>query len=149
MSAKPNIGRPTTHMEVEGELCKLFYNKFGKEALPLITRAFRDWGLVLGERLKAKIPQADFKTAVEAYLKPVMDREPPPEIISSSEDKVELKVYTCPFALKDAGQELCEAMMAMDRAILESIIGDDAEMELPRSVAAGDDHCLGIIKRRC
>ena len=47
-----SLGPPTNHMEVEGNLCKLFYRKFGEEALPIIGAVFRQWGIILVENFK-------------------------------------------------------------------------------------------------
>jgi len=134
-------------MEVEGELCKLFYQKFGQEALPIIAAVFRQWGLVIGERMRAKMPEVDFKAAIEAYLKPVLGREPKPEIIELSEKRIEIKVFTCPYRLKDAGKELCEAMTAMDRAVIESLVKEEIKFEVTKTMAAGDEFCGGIFAR--
>jgi hypothetical protein len=149
MSDKRNFTNlPTNHMEVEGELCKLFYQRFGQEALPTISAVFHEWGLVLGERMRAKIPQANPKSTMEVYLKPVMEREPRPEI-KLSEKRIEMKVFTCPYRLKGAGRELCEAMTSMDRAMVEALLPEDMKerirVELLETVAAGDECCHAII----
>ena len=133
---------PTNHMEVEGELCKFFYRRFGQEALPIIEAVFYKWGLVLGERMKAKLPNTDLKTAIQAYIKPVLDREPKPELIELSDERAELKVFTCPYRLDNAGAALCKAMMAMDRAIIETLMGQGVKLEIRCSLANGDGYCL-------
>jgi len=139
--------RPTNHMEVEGELCKLFYAKFGNAALPVIEAVFTAWGQFLGERLKNQLPSRDFKDVVEAHIKPALQREPKPEIVELSPDRVELKIFVCPYHLNGYGKELCEAVMAMDRAIISTASDVEVKMSLPKSLAAGDEWCHGIFER--
>ena len=139
---------PTSHTEVEGELCKRFYNKFGQEALPIIEDVFREWGTVLGEKRKAKMPKVDLRAAIEAYFGPALNREPKPKIIEPCEGRIELHNFVCPYCLNGAGRELCQAMMAMDRAMLETLLGDEIDYEVPKTVADGDEYCLGVITRK-
>nr|HID57627.1 hypothetical protein [Desulfobacterales bacterium] len=147
MGKKAEERRPQSHMEVEGLLCKNFYKRFGKAVLPMIEEVFRQWGRVLGERMKKKLGDVDFKTAVLTYIKPATKREPKAEIIEATEKRVELKVYACPYILNGQGQELCEAMMAMDREIINAIIKDEVRLELPKTLAKGDDYCHAILTR--
>ena len=144
--AEPKVSRPANHMEVEGELCKLFYQRFGNEALPIIEAVFHEWGITIGERLKAKMPARGLKAAIETYMAPVMDREPKPEIIECSDKKFEANIFTCPYRLNGAGRPLCEAMTAMDRAILEALIKGEVENRVLKTLAdPGGECCCGII----
>ena len=146
---KPIVSRPANHMEVEGELCKLFYQRFGDKALPIIEAVFREWGIVIGEGLRAKVPAGDLKAAVETYLRPTMAREPKPEIIEATNEKVELKVFTCPYRLNGAGRPLCEAMTAMDKAAIGTLVGAEIEIKPFKTLAApGDECCHGVITRK-
>jgi predicted hydrocarbon binding protein len=135
-------------MEVEGELCKLFYHKFGAEALPIVRSVFKAWGTYLGERRSEKLGgKMDFKAAVEAQMKPAMDREPKPEIIEFSDERVEIKIRMCPYRLKGGIKPLCDAMEEMDRAVLQSICRDNLEVEVIESLANDDDCCHAIYKK--
>jgi len=138
----------TNHMEVEGELCKLFYQKFGDEALPIVSSVFRRWGAYLGERRKEKLGgKLDFKAAVEAQMKPAMEREPKPEIIEFSDERVEIKIHLCPYRLKGGIKPLCEAMEEMDRAVIQSISKDNIETEIIESLANDDECCHAIYRK--
>ena len=139
---------PSNHMELEGELCKLFYRRFGEGALPIIAEVFRSWGLVLGRRTKDKLSNVSFKVALEAYFQPVTAREPKPEIIEFTEKKAKVKVFNCPYRLNGAGIALCEAMTSMDRAFLEVLLDGNIELELRESLASGDPYCLAILSRK-
>ncbi|MFQ5987806.1 MAG: hypothetical protein ACE5H6_03035 [Dehalococcoidia bacterium] len=137
---------PSNHMEVEGELCKLFYQRFGKAALPIIEAVFGEWGRFLGEKMGSKLPSRDFCSVVRAHIQPALEREPKPEILESSPSRVELKVFACPYHLEGKGRELCQAMMAMDREIIKAAAEVQVKMSLPRSIAAGDGWCHGIFE---
>jgi len=138
---------PQSHMEVQGVLCKTFYEKFGKEALPIIEDVFRRWGKVLGERMKQKLGDMDFKTAALTYIEPALHRKPKAEIIKATDTRVEMKAYACPYLLNGQGKEICEAMMAMDSEIIGTIIKDKIRLELPKSLAMGDEYCHGIFTK--
>lgn len=146
---KITVSRPADHMEVEGELCKLFYQRFGDDALPTIEAVFRDWGMALGQRLKVKTPGKGLKAAVETYVAPAMAREPKPEIIESSDKRFEGKFFTCPYRLNGAGRPLCEAMIAMDKAMVETLAGEELDVQLLKTLAApGDECCHAVITRK-
>jgi predicted hydrocarbon binding protein len=143
------VSRPANHMEVEGELSKLFYQRFGDGALPIIEAVFREWGMALGETLKAKSPVRGLKAAVETYVAPAMAREPKPEILESSDKRFEGKFFTCPYRLNAAGRPLCEAMIAMDKAMVETLAGEELEVQLVKTLAApGDECCHAVIMRK-
>ncbi len=143
------VSRPVNHMEVEGELCKLFYQRFGDEALPIIEAVFHEWGTVIGEGLKAKVPAGELKVAAETYLKPTVAREPKPKIIEATNERFEIKVFTCPYRLNGAGRLLCEAMSAMDKAAIETLVGAKVEMKQIKTLAAPEDECChGVITRK-
>ena len=138
----------TNHMEVEGELCELFYRRFGDEALPIVRSVFKRWGDYLGDRRREKLGgRVDFEAAVEAQMKPAMEREPKLEIIASSDERVEIKVHVCPYRLRGGIKPLCDAMEEMDRAILQSICKEDIELEIVGSLANDDECCHGIYKK--
>lgn len=152
MSAKEEVfditrllSTPTNHMEVEGELCKLFYKKFGDEALPIIQAVFREWGLYIGQRRKAQMQGEGLKAAAETHLRPALEREPKPEIIELSDERVEIKVFTCPYCLKGWGRPLCAAMEAMDGAIMETLLGREIAGGQLEVIAAGDECCHSVI----
>ncbi len=138
----------TNHMEVEGELCKLFYHKFGDEALPIVRSVFTRWGAYLGERRREKLGgKVDFKAAVEAQMKAAMERELKPEIIEFSDERVEIKIHLCPYRLKGGIKPLCEAMEEMDRAVIQSISKDNIETEIIESLANDDECCHAIYRK--
>lgn len=143
---KSQLPPPTNHMEVEGNLCRLFYEKFGDEALPLIESVFHNWGVILGQSMRAKMPSHSPKAALEFYLKPAMNREPRPIMKELPGNRLMVRVFTCPYRLQGAGEALCHAMMAMDRAMLDTAAGIKLEWKYTKLIAVGDDCCEGIIR---
>ncbi|MBI4774379.1 MAG: L-2-amino-thiazoline-4-carboxylic acid hydrolase [Deltaproteobacteria bacterium] len=139
--------QPQSHMEVEGLLCKKFYEKYGDKALPVIRDVFQQWGEVQGKKMKKKLGDMDFKTAVLTYVDPATKREPKAEIIEAKDDRVEIKVYACPYILDGHGRDLCEAMMAMDSEIIRAIVPGRIELELRSTLAAGDPCCHAVFAR--
>ena len=140
------LTRPTNHMEVEAELCKLFYKKFGEEALPIIRAVFREWGLHLGQRRKAEMEGEGLKAACETFLKPALQREPKPEIIELSDERLEMKIFACPYHLKGWGRELCEAMEEMDGATMATLVGRELAGQHLKVIAAGDECCHVVME---
>jgi hypothetical protein len=147
METKLETVPPQNHMEVEALLCKKFFEKFGDEALPVIREVFKQWGKVQGERLKSKLGDLDFKTAVLTYVEPATKREPKAIIVEATDNRVEMKVYACPYLLNGYGQDLCEAMMAMDSEIIRALVPGKIKQELSETLASGHDCCHAIITR--
>jgi len=133
---------PTTAMEVQGELCKLFYKEFKERSIPIIKKVFGEYGKYVGNIMKNKIKgEVEFKEAFELYLKPVMKREPVPEFIKFTDKAIHIKIFFCPWNLQGAGQELCEAMTEMDIEILKGLLGFNLDLKLIKTLAAGDECC--------
>ncbi len=135
-------------MEVLGELCRIFYEKFGKEALSPIRAVFRQWGKEIGEKKRQSLGQKSFREAIFAYMEPATKRDPKPDILFASDEKVEIKVYTCPYRLNNLGIELCEAMMAMDYEIIKALLPNTkVRLRIVKCLANGDDFCHAIFER--
>ena len=109
---------------------------------------FRDWGTALGERSKANTPGKGLKAAVKTYVAPAMAREPKPRIVESSDRRFEGRFFTCPYRLNCAGRLLCQAMTAMDKAMVETLTGEELEVQLLKTLAAPRDECCHAIIRR-
>jgi hypothetical protein len=109
---------------------------------------FKRWGDYLGDGRREKLGgRVDFEAAVEAQIKPAMEREPKLEIIASSDERVEIRVHVCPYRLKGGIKPLCEAMDEMDRAILQSISKENIELEIVGSLPSDDKCCHGIYRK--
>lgn len=140
------LTKPTNHMEVQGELCKLFYHQFGDEALPIIEAVFGAWGQHLGAAMRSKMSGSGLKAAAEIFSRSAANREPAPEMIELSDDRMEMKVFSCPYRLNGVGRPLCDAMTAMDRAMFVAVVGGEIEAEYIQVLAAGDECCHLVIR---
>ncbi|MFC1937456.1 hypothetical protein ACFLWY_02710 [Chloroflexota bacterium] len=124
-----------------GAYGKAFYQKYGKEALPIITEVASqggvEWGKIMQNMLPAKIMQAlgeSFK-----MMEPMMGVKI--GLVESSDNMLHFKMSQCPLGLEGTSKELCEAMMTNDRKMIETVLGQEVEAKIPKSVAAGDKEC--------
>lgn len=137
---------PTDHMKVQGELCKLFYRRWGREALPIIRMVFFEFGKHVGRKIKDRCKTDDFKILCFSYLAPSLERSGEAKL-EVKENSIRIRTTVCPWNLKNKGRELCEALMEMDRGILETIGNGKFKSELTKTTAAGDDYCEAIIQK--
>jgi predicted hydrocarbon binding protein len=138
---------PTDHMEVQGELCKLFYKRWGKDALPIIKNVFFEFGKHIGRRIKDECRTDDFKILCFSYLAPAMKRSKEAKLLDVEENLMRIRTSVCPWSLENTSRELCEAMMEMDRGILDTISNGKFKSELTKTTAAGDEYCEAIIRK--
>ncbi len=138
---------PTNHMEVQGELCKLFYKKWGSDALPIIRVVFYEFGKQIGRKIVADCRSNDFKILCFSYLAPAMKRSHEAKLLDVNENSMTIRTTDCPWNLKNYGRELCEAMMEMDRGILDIIGNGNFKSELTKTAAEGDEYCEAVIRK--
>jgi predicted hydrocarbon binding protein len=119
-------------------LSRIVYDKYGDESLPLITEAWYRLGLGTGEKRKRDLPSTDIGTASNAFWGSFEGVE-----IKATEN--DARVFSnngkCLLGLENAGRVLCEAMMCLDKGLLEAVTGEQVEMKILRTVADGDDIC--------
>jgi len=122
-------------------LSRLVYEKFGKEALPLIAGVCHKLGVASGGKMKGDMSTSGLKAAGEAFMVGVRKRKSPVEVLEMSDEKLYIRGYRCALGLANTSRELCEAMMAMDKAIFETSSGKKLNLEIAKTVAAGDPYC--------
>jgi hypothetical protein len=133
----------STSEEVMGSLARVLYERQGREVIPLITSLFGKLGSSAGARLKRKGGTQDFTTAVTTFFTPALQSKPPrAEFVDLTENSLIVKAFTCRIGLCGAGRELCEAVMELDREMINQITGEEVNMIIEKSLAAGDDCCL-------
>ena len=77
------------------------------------------------------------------FFAPALKANPPrAEFVELTEDKLIIKAFTCRIGLHGAGRKLCEAIMEIDREMIGQIAGEKINMQIEKSMAAGDDCCL-------
>ena len=127
-----------------GDLCRAFYEKNGKEALPIITEVASKGGVERAEIMQKMMPVKDMKDVGELYK--MMDIGM--EIIELSDDAFHFKVPKCTLGIEGTSKELCEAMMATDTKMLNTLLRQEVETKILKSVAAGDKECEVIFSKK-
>lgn len=132
----------STGKQLMGALARLLYEKNGEKSLGEISSLFFQLGSVDGGKIKRKLNSDEFETCIRTIFEPATKSNPPAaEILDLSPQGVTIKGMFCPLGLKGAGRKLCEAAMAMDLGMIEALTGKEIEMQIDRTMAAGDQHC--------
>ena len=125
-------------------LSRSIYQKFGEEALPLINDVCHKLGVAAGEHMKEEISAPGLIATAEAFIAGARKRGSPIEVIEISDEKVHIKGYKCGLGLAKTDRKLCEAMMAMDKAIFETASEMKVKLDIAKTLAAGDLYCETI-----
>ena len=131
-----------------GDLCRAFYEKNGKEALPIITEVASKSGAQRAEIMQKMMPVKDMKGVGELFKMMDLMMEMGMEIIELSDDAIHFKVQKCMLGIEGTSKELCEAMMATDTKMLNTLLGQEVETKILKSVAAGDKECEVIFSKK-
>ncbi len=130
---------PNNPIEAQGILIKEFYKKFGKEALSIIESVCGRQGRALGLKVMKKLPNNKLTTVARAFSKSFDPNFV--KIISVSDERFQIQGTMCPFGLENTSRALCEAVMAIDHEYFREAVSDKIELEILKTVAAGDSHC--------
>ena len=128
------------NMSTIGNMGKAFYEKYGDEALPVISEVMGKNGVAMGEMSKGMV-QAEGMKAVGQLFGMFAMFDMGLDVVEVSDDTVHFKIAPCPLCIEGTSRELCEAMMTSDKKMVETMIGQEVEMEIPKSVAVGDEYC--------
>jgi len=131
-----------------GLLSAAFYKKYGKEALPIITEVMSRGGVEWGKIMKEMAPAKSMKDIGEQFkmMAPMIGMEM--EIIELSDDTLHFKGSQCPLGIEGTSKELCEAMMTNDKKMMSTVLGQEVEMKILKSVAVGDKECEVIYSKK-
>jgi len=131
-----------------GMFGKAFYDKYGKEALPIITDVMSRRGAETGKLMQQMMPVKDMNDIAERFkmMAPVMGLEM--EVVESSGDVFHIKMSRCPLGIEGTSLELCEALMSQDANMIGTALGQDVEMKILKSVAVGDKECEIIFSKK-
>ena len=124
-----------------GAFGKASYKRYGKEALPIITEVANQGGVEYGKLMQQMAPTKSMKAAGESFkmLGSMMGRGM--EVVELSDDTFHFKVSQCPLGIEGTSKELCEAMMTSDKKMMSDFLGQEVELKILKSVAAGDKEC--------
>ena len=131
-----------------GDMGKAFYEKNGKEALPIITEVSSEGGVERAKIMQKMMPVKDMEDVAELFKMMGMMMEMRIEIVELSDDAIHLKIPKCVLGIEGTSKELCEAMMAIDTKVLNTLLGQEVETKILKSVAAGDKECEVIFSKK-
>ena len=137
------VHQPLTHTAL-AKLSRSVYEKFGDEALPLITDAWHNIGKKTGSRIMKKKGINTFREAAEDHVEMVKGFGDVYEFCHVTDDTYHAQTrpgVPCEVGLEDAGESVCHACMAVNTAQFEKIVGAPVEMTISQSRAMGDNCC--------
>jgi hypothetical protein len=130
---------PTNPIEAQGKLIKAFYEKFGKEVLPIIKDVLKKQGCSLGLKIKKKVSNNRLSIVAEAFSKSFDMNNV--KIIEISDKKFQIQGTKCPFGLENTSRELCEAVMEIDAEYFRTAVSEKIQMKIIKTLAEGDPFC--------
>jgi predicted hydrocarbon binding protein len=141
MAAKTKKGVSPTY-EALALMSRLFYEKFGDDAVPMIKDVWYKLGLVTGERLKEKLSSFDFKSAATLIITENLKNNSEKARWRISNEQFYIKTpFNCDVGLDNTDSTICHACMAINQGQFKSMCGNDVKMDIIQSRAAGDDCC--------
>lgn len=119
-------------------LSRRIYRKYGDEVLPIITEAWSKLGVGVGIAVETWLPSRDLKVIAGAAFCGVARGE----IFEVSEDRMHGRSHdSCALGLDNTSRELCQAVMSLDKAVVEAVAGKPVNMKIVSSRAASDEYC--------
>jgi predicted hydrocarbon binding protein len=94
------------------------------------------------------MPVKDMKDVGELFKMMDLTMDLGLELIEVSDDMMHFKMPKCVLGIEGTSKELCEAMMATDTKMLSTLLGQEVEMKILKSVAAGDKECEVIFSKK-
>jgi predicted hydrocarbon binding protein len=130
----------------EGALWEAFYQKYGKEALPVINGVMSRAGVEWGKLMQQSLPVKSLKSVAEQQK--MMGSLMGMELLDVSDDSMHFKMLRCPMGLEGTSRELCEAVMAVDENRYCTFWGQGVDMKVLQTVAAGDRQCEVVFAKK-
>jgi len=131
-----------------GALNRAFYEKYGEDALPIISRVMGEAGVEGAKIAQSKLKGEGMKAVGELFKMYEMF-DLPVEIMELTEDLIHFRhAPPCPFGLEGTAKELCKAVETRGERMVSTILGEDAEAKVIKCVAAGDEYCEVIYAKK-
>jgi hypothetical protein len=133
---------------LQGKLCVALYEQAGDEGLRIIEEIYGEYGYEVGLGLKEKWNPQDLFEASKQFEKMTNEADLPSKVEVKG-NEAHWTAYRCPLSLQNTYRQVCEAAMAMDREIFRALLGLEegkVVIDIQKTVAAGDDFCLGIVR---
>jgi predicted hydrocarbon binding protein len=122
--------------------------KYGKDALPTIATVSAKYGADSAGIVSKMMPVKSMKDIGEMYKMMFAMLGEKAEIIESSNDVLHFKMSQCPMAIQGTSQDLCDALMNPDKKMVSTLLGQEINIKVPKSVAAGDKYCEVIYSKK-
>ena len=143
------FGPMMRHMfEGLGAMSRAFYEKCGEEALPIIAEGARKSGVRQAEMMQKTMPAKSMKDIGEMFKMMGGAVGMDVQIVELSDDTLHFKTPKCLLGIEGTSKGLCEAMMNSDKSMMSTLLGRDVEMNVLKSVAAGDKECEVIFSSK-
>ncbi len=133
---------------LQGKLCVALYEEAGDAGLRIIEEIYGEYGYEVGTGLREKWAPGDLFEASKQFEKMTNEADLPSKVEVKG-NEAHWTAYRCPFSLQNTYRQVCKAAMAMDREIFRALLGlekGQIEIEIQKTVADGDDFCLGIVR---
>jgi len=131
-----------------GALSRAFYEKYGEEALPVISKVMGESG-VEGAKIAQSRLKGEGMRAVGELFKMYEMFDLPVEIMKLTDDLIHFRhAPPCPFGLEGTAKELCKAVETRGERMVSTILGEAAEAKVIKCVAAGDEYCEVIYAKK-
>jgi hypothetical protein len=135
--------RPTIRQNyaLAGDLCKTFYKKYGKDVIPVIAEVMVKNGVAQAGVMQKMMKVKDMKSIGEAYKISELVMDMGIDVTDLTDDTFHLKITRCPCGLEGTSRELCEVIMITDKKMISTMLGQEVEMKVIKSIASGDKEC--------
>jgi len=131
-----------------GSLSRAFYEKYGDEALPIISEVMGESGVEGAKMTQSRLKGEGMKAIGELFKMYEMF-DLPVEIIELTDDMIHFKhAPPCPFGLEGTAKELCKAVETRGEKMVSTILGEEVEAKVLKCLAAGDEYCEVIYAKK-
>jgi len=128
-----------------GDLSKAFYEKNGKESLPIISEIAAKGGTEQAKIISKMMQVRDMNDMGELFEMMDTVMEMGMEVLEISDKRIHFKNPRCILGLEGTSRELCDAMMNQDKKMMSTLLGKELETNIVQSVAGGDKECEVIL----
>lgn len=122
---------------------KAFYERYGAEVLAMIADLMGEYAAATVKMAESTLKGTGMRAVGELLgMYEMFDIFRTMEITELSDDVMHMKSSPCPFGLEGTSRELCEAIDGrMWEVVVSTLSGQGAEVNVLKSVAAGDEYC--------
>jgi hypothetical protein len=120
---------------------RAFYQRYGKEALPVIAGVMNDTGAKWGRIMQQSSPNRTMQSVADQWLASGAAMGMGTEIVSVSHNSLHYRQSRCALGLEGTARELCEAMMNIDSRRVSTFLGREVNARILKTLAAGDERC--------